>query len=858
MREPLIGRHQAVAALTEALGHALSGELAVAFVSGEAGIGKTRLLEELTRLAEARGIPVAWGRATDEDGAPAYWPWQQVSDAVPALCEISELLELRGLNLDVAKRFELFESFGRFIAGAAAANGLVIVLDDLHWADAGTLVQLTHVLEHLRTARILLVGSHRPAERLKDVAHAVSRHPVGQHLELSGLAVSEVAELLGTRTIANAVHERTGGNPLFVRELRRLLDAGLDLDSPMPLAIRTTIEQRLGLLPRPTRELLAAAAVLGATVDPVLLAAILGTDLADVLGDLERAEAANLLTGKDFAHDLYREVAQLAMSAADRRRIQLAAAEYYEQHQPDRHAEIAHHRLAALPLGEPGRAADAATTAARDATRQLAFERAAGLYERALQAGDSLPSTQRCALLTEAARAAYLANDVATAMGRCTEAADLAQQAGDAESLGRAALALHEISEPGWMPRVEGWCRQALDGLPIEDSPLRARLLAQLSLSWSLEQGNDRMLEASADALAMARRLADDAALYAALRARQLARSAPDGNAERLELSAEMLQLGRRNGDADAEFWGLLWRFDALVQAGSIAAAEAALTALEPVVERLHRPVARWHLLRSRAGIALGRGDFAEASRLTERSLELAVGESAAYGAGVIMPMVIATFSGEDHEPPALVDDPQIPVFRAWPACWHLAFGRTEEAAALYARLPATEALGLAPYTEPVFTALRTTLAVGLGDADGARKAYDRLLPWADLHATNGAGVPYTLGSVHYYLGIAAGLLGRRVDARRHLETAITSNEALPPFAERARKALAALGERGVLSARQREIADLVAGGLTNREIAAKLHIAERTAENHVHHIMTKLDLRNRSQLAVWAHRRAT
>lgn len=143
-----------------------------------------------------------------------------------------------------------------------------------------------------------------------------------------------------------------------------------------------------------------------------------------------------------------------------------------------------------------------------------------------------------------------------------------------------------------------------------------------------------------------------------------------------------------------------------------------------------------------------------------------------------------------------------------------------------------------------------------MGDVEGARSAYDRLLPWADLHAANGAGVPYTLGSVRYYLGIAAELLGRRADARRHLEAAVTSNESLPPFAERARQALAALGD--VLSARQREIADLVAEGLTNREIAAKLHIAERTAENHVHHIMTKLDLRNRSQLAVCAHRRAT
>ena len=854
MREPLIGRHKAVAALTEALEHALRGEVTVALVSGEAGIGKTRLLEELTRLASARGVPVAWGRATDEDGAPAYWPWQQVSDAVPALCEIGELDELRGLSLDAAKRFELFESFGRFIARAAAADGLVIVLDDLHWADAGTLVQLTHVIKHLRTARILLVGSHRPCGRLADVAHAVSRHPVGLHLDLSGLAVSEVAELLGTRTIANAVHERTGGNPLFVRELRRLLDAGLDLDSPMPVAIRTTVEQRLGLLPDTTSELLATAAVLGATIDPILTASITDRELADVIDDLERAEAANLLVGKDFAHDLYREVAQLTVPAAERKRIQLAAAEYYEAHQPDRRAEIAHHRLAALPLGDPNLAAEAAAVAARGAIRQLAFERAEALYARALD----VASTQRCTLLTEAARAAYLANDVQTAMRRCAEAADLAQQAGDAEALGHAALALHEVSEPGWMPRVEGWCRRALEGLPAGDRSLRARLLAQLSLSWSLEHDRERMLEASAEAVAMARRLADDTALYAALRARQLARSAPDGNAERLALGAEMLQLGRRNGYADAEFWGHLWRFDALVQAGDIDAADAALTALGPVVERLHRPVVRWHLLRSRAGIALGRGDFAEASRLIERSLELAVGPSAGYGARTIMPLVISTTSGKDLESPALVDDPQVPVFLLWPACWHLAFGRTAEARAIYARLPATEALGLAPYTEPVFTALRTTLAVGLGDVEGARAAYDRLLPWADLHAANGAGVPYTLGSVQYYLGIAAELLGRRADAARHLEAAVTSNEGLPPFAERARQALAGLGDTDVLSARQREIADLVAEGLTNREIAAKLHIAERTAENHLHHIMTKLDLRNRSQLAVWAHRRAT
>lgn len=353
--------------------------------------------------------------------------------------------------------------------------------------------------------------------------------------------------------------------------------------------------------------------------------------------------------------------------------------------------------------------------------------------------------------------------------------------------------------------------------------------------------------------------------------------------------------------------WGQLWRFDALVMLGRIDDAEAELDYLEPAVTRMRQPLARYHLVRSQAAIHIGRGRFAEGLAATEQALALARqgGHRGGEFVSLAAEVIIYNFTGSDaiDLEKTLASIPGTgfaPMANSGIAEWHLAFGRLDEAARLYERFPPSTS-SLPPFLWLVFDALRAALATAVGDAAGADTAYRSLLPHAGLHVSGGAGTVVTRGSTEHYLGLAAAASGRLDAAVDHLRAAVAANAAagLPPCAaesqcrlaeillqrdqpgDRDEAALAAttattiahrIGMRLVaaradalmarlkprggdspLSRREHEVADLVAQGLTNRQIAGRVHIAERTAENHVQHILTKLGFNTRSQIASWA-----
>lgn len=705
----------------------------------------------------------------------------------------------------------------------------------------------------------------------------------------------------------DSVRHRTRGNPLFVQEVAR---AGLAPDNAVPDVIRDAIRHHLSRLPPECHRLLTVAAVIGGDIDAPAVSAVTGTAVDVLLGHLDQARTAEVLTRHDgrweFRHDLFRETLLHDLPQADHAALHLRVAEHWEAARPGRTVEIARHRLAALPLGDPARASTSAQAAAADAVAALAFEDAADLLDRAVAtAPEQLPIAERCRLLIDAGRARFLAGDQLGAIARCTEAAELAGRAGDATLLGAAALALPELPDAAWVSHVKGWCEQALSGLPADDSPLRAKLLAQQSLSLVLGTDQHRVVGTSADALAMAERIGDDAAIKIALRARQIAMSAPQGHAERLDLGNRMLRLGRRTGDLDAVLWGHMWRFDAFVQRGAVDRATTEITDLEPVVTRLHS-LARWQVMRSRAALETAHGHFADTAPLAAEARRL-VPDGPLRGAFWIpQAMLLSRLTGDEFDPTTVIPDLVVhPIGRATLfmhfAPWHLAFGRRAEAAEHYDALPDVRSTPVPVYMALLFTALRGSVAAALEDADGAHHAYETLLPHAELHTTTGAGLGITLGSVQYFLGLTAAGCGRVDTAVEHLRAAITENERVgfTPYAALARFRLAELlrdrgqpGDHpaatkavhtavltaaklgmkplhrdatdldaalrdhepaGPLTPRQREVAELVAQGHTNKEIAAALHIAERTAENHVQSILAALGFRTRSQIAAWA-----
>jgi DNA-binding CsgD family transcriptional regulator len=917
-------------------------------VGGDAGIGKTRLLEELGRVAGTRGWTVLRVSAPAVGAAPAFWPWRQVvrlwlatEQGVrlrEALAGDGSWLGLLGEEpgavgrpgaspLNPESRFVAFERFAGGLAEAAGPGGVLLLLDDVHRFDPDSLSLLASVVGQGRPGRLVVVAAFRPRELAgraagEELRTLVARHPHGVAVTLAGWSSAEVeaglqAEL-GRRTepaVLAAVHARTRGNPLFVRELSRLLGAGLAPDALLPDVVRDVVREHLGRLPPGSHATLTVAAVLGFEIEPSALGAVTGADPAQVLGHLDEAVRGGVVERRaggrfGFVHDLFSETLLADLPGVELAGAHLRVATALERADRPRPVEVARHRIAALPLGDAAAASAAAYAAGRAALAELAFETADELFACALDAAPpELPAARRCELLIEVGRTRFILRDTMGAVDRCIAAGELAVRTGDAESLGRACLALPEFPDPRWTLLVATWCEQALAGLPTGDSSFRAQLLAQQAIAHLFGGDPDLVVATSREALAMARRLGDDDALSIALRARQLARADPAGYAERLVLGAEMLALGRRRADPESVFWGHLWRFDALAQAGRIDHALAELDQAAPVATRLGRPVVHWHVLRSRVAVAIGQGRFREATRLIGLECESAPGGLTAR-APYWSALLVARLTGDHRDVPAdpLPADYDHPIAPLGDflhlAPWHLAFGRVAEAAALHRALPAIDSPRIPPFVRMPIDAARCTVAAALGDTAAAEVAYRALLPHADLHVVAGAGVSITLGSGHLPLGLAAAALGRRDAAIEHFRAAAAANDqaGLPPFAATARHELAAaLHARGgpgdlaearqqvrraaataeqlgmaplraratelaaalatgsggePLTPRQREIAALVAQGHSNRQIARELHIAERTAENHVRNIMAALGAANRVQVATRTARR--
>jgi DNA-binding CsgD family transcriptional regulator len=913
-----VGRAREIDLLSTRLDDARGGRGQLVLVTGEPGIGKTRLAEELGRHAEAIGVPLGWGRASEDEGSPPYWIFRQLARstgrAMPGL-----LTGGAGDGGSAEARFEAFEALADDLRAAAEAQGLLLVLDDLQWADAASLALLVHLARGIGRSRLMIVATYRDTETtgrsaLSSALPTLASEPSLSRIRLVGLTQAEVERQLslvtGTsvpRELAMLVSRRTGGNPFFVAELGRLAGSA---GRALPEAVLDTVRARLARLSGPCRQLIATAAVLGSELEPATLAEVAERPVAHVLADLDEAAVAGMVTDTDgwrFGHDLIRESARLDLPTAARltAHARLAACLESRTDATARASEIAHHWLESLPLGDPVRACAWAERAADQALGQLAWERAAHMYRRARETCAQLTVSDQTRLLLRQGVAYLRGGDVQAGSAALTAAAEAAREAGDPAALGEVALAIEGLSDPWGSFRGGLLAGEALAGLPPGDIPLRARLLA-LQAGEAVVAGGVDSDRVSAEALAMAGRLDDGQVLRSALRSRQMARSGPDGVAERLGLGSRMLALGKADDDDDTMLWGLLWRFDALAMLGRLDEAEAELGPMLALTERLQRPLARWHYLRSKTAMDLARGRFDAATTAAQESLALVEGRvhDALPGVSVIVLTVIAGLTGRDE----LVSEQMLEVFaRDAPrfasallsAHW-LRRGDRERARRDYTAIPASE------IPAPALLSVAATiveLTAEFGPSATAEHAAAALRLYPDLFVTGGAGAILVSGSVRTFLGIAAAAAGRPDDAVRELRLGIAADDqaGTPPFAALARfelakvlasrrrpgdveeaSALAAcvaatagqlgmapLRDRadtlaaslrgdmpGPLTRREREVAAHVTQGLTNKQIAALMHISERTAESHVQHILGKLGLANRTNIATWARDR--
>jgi DNA-binding CsgD family transcriptional regulator len=762
-------------------------------------------------------------------GAPAFWPWVQVVRAyvqvqagdpgelrrelgagaadiaqlVPAVRDHLPDLPVPPPVEPEAARFRLFDSLTGFLPAAAVRRPLLLILDDLHWADAPSLALLRFVSRELERARLLVVGSYRHTE--VDQGHpllgAVADLTRGQHrrLLLGGLDPPDVASFVAqtagvppSAALAAALHRQTDGNPFFVTEVVRLLASQGRLDAApggarvltagLPEGVRAVVAARLSRLSEGCQRVLEVAAVLGRDFELRVLQPACGLEAERLLLLLEEAEAARVVEAMAgglgrwrFAHTLVREVLYESLPAARRVRLHglvgRALEATYGVDSGPRLAELAHHFLEAAPGSEEmaARAVHAATLAGRRTLDLLAWEDAAALFERALAALDLAEQPdqqQRCELLLALGEARMAASDVAAARAAYRQAGELAGRIGRPETLARAGLGLGLVVAGGIVDPAEvELLKQALAALGRADSLLRARVLARLARALVYAPQTERRLALSEEAVALARRLGDPGTLAAVLFDCHVAIWGAEGAEsadERLAMATEVVGLAERLGDHAMALRGRGLRRVDLLELGDLAGFDADLAAAERTALELRQRHYRWQLPLARAGRALLAGRFAEAEELAAEGL--AIGRRAgSQAAEIYHPGVIGCLRfmqgrfGEtaDLFPGLAVRYPAMTIFRAAAAVGLAEIGDRDQARAEVAWLTADDLAALP--RDPAWSLGLAFLAMAchrLGDSQLAVKLHRLLEPYADRHVATGRFGAFYLGPAAYYLGL--------------------------------------------------------------------------------------------------------
>ncbi|MGN9785404.1 BTAD domain-containing putative transcriptional regulator [Nonomuraea sp. ZG12] len=784
----LVGRGEELRAVEEQLGEARAGRGGLVVVTGEAGIGKTSLARAAAERAEARGFRVAWGRCLDGGGAPAFWPWTQAG-VIPARAHA-----------------ELFDLYDDVLTHLRTGPNL-LVLEDLHWADASSLKLLGHVAGELPRTSTLVLATLRPEpgehpEQLRETLGALARESL--RMPLAPFDSDDVRDYLRLRDVRAdplALLDRSGGNPFYLTELLRLPESERDL---VPPGARDVIDRRLARLPAPTRDLLRAAAVAGREVDLELLSALAERPVEEVMSLLEPALAAGLITetaGYRFSHDLVRQALDTGLDRLARARMHLRAGEHLDKVPGADPALLAGHFAAAAPLGGSARAVEHATEAARRAAAGHGYQEAVELWELALAHLPPGDSAARCRTLTELGRARRDAGDAGGTLRDLSEAVALARRLGDRQALVAAVSVFGGQSVWNWRPYgiVDEEMVEVLEELlagPLADHD-RATLLGTLGVELYYGPRRAEGERLAAEAVELARTLDDPALLARTLNNHLLASFVPGRNPQRRRAAEEMREIACLS--SQARLIAGIFRMSCLLRAGELAEWERELARCEELLRRLRRPELEAMVrVAETAGHTL-HARWPEVESLLDRFPGLRYGASlwgldarrltALYtcrrGQGRVAEILDELVAAADR--PLLTPVRPIAVLAA------LDVDREDLATDLIARWGADlREDWSADFLWPVWG----LIAARLGTPDPA-DLYARLLPIADQLIVMGSG-SVGWGSVRDVLAQLALRLGRTDEARTHARAAIDAHHRLGlPYWEARSRELWARGTTG-------------------------------------------------------------
>ncbi|WP_433651908.1 BTAD domain-containing putative transcriptional regulator [Micromonospora zamorensis] len=800
----------------------------LALLSGDPGAGKTAMAETLTERLAAEGWTTAWGRSPEYEGAPPAWPWTQITDALAGPAD--DLVADGGSGDPAGTRFRRHRAVASLVSAVADRGPVLLVLDDLHRADGDTLDLLTALLTGPQpaTGPVLILGTYRATEISPELTAALARaaglEPIREYL--AGLPVSATDEL--ARAVVGAaldpatarlIHDRSSGNPFFVRELAQLYASeGEAALAAVPPGVRDVIRHRLAQLPTPTRTVLRQAAVLGRDLDPEVLGALAG-DPAAVLDAVDRALQAGFLTEREpdgrlrFTHILVRDTLYADLSTPRRAAWHAAVAEVLRQREPVEPAALAYHLLRAGGPVAAGRAAAYARTAAEQAERGGNPHEAARLWGQAIEAYDRAGAgeqRERLTALLGLGRALAVTGRLAEARRRRAEAITAAESVGDP-------LLIEEVLAGFDVPAI--WTRNdddllsghivraaehALTALGPTGSARRSRLLSTLALELR-GTTTDRGRRAAQEAETIARTVGDPGLLAFALNARFMHSFDRVGlAADRARIGAELVDLAARHRLVTFEVLGHLVLVQAHCALADRPAADAHARAADRLAERYELPLVgvftRWY---AALRLALD-GDPAAAADAYRLAADRLSADGMPGLTRGLLPLALlglrlaeAVGGDRPHAGPVSPDQPILgPGDAGWPdgpgdagwadgpggAGWAdldwgphepwvrplllLADGDRDAAAAALRTLPD----GPHDLLREARLCLVGRAAYALGDRVTMERVYVELLPAADELAA-GSGV-LTVGPVAGHLAALADALGRDEEAAAHRRAA--------------------------------------------------------------------------------------
>ena len=836
---PVIGRAGPIARLEGAWAAAVEGSHRVVVLSGDPGIGKTTLAAEQALRVHAAGGIVLYGR-WDEEGLAPYQAIREALGSYAAACprtvlrrdvaphadDLARLLPDLGARVGGvraplvddpdAERLRLFDAVRHWLGAMASRHPVLLVLDDLQWAEHSSLRLLRHLVDEPPDGPVLVVVTLRDG----DVEGMGPLHTLGtfegapgvDRIDLAGLDADAVVGLIGQvfgragaigddEAAARWLTDETAGNPLLVHEILRGLDPGdpaaalAQARERLPDRVHDVVRWRLANLSPEVNDTLAAASVAGERFSLSVLADVQGVRVLDLRHRLDDASRAGVVRDTDdpdtlaFAHAVVRRALQDDVPAERAAELHRGIARALSEG-PDHRgtaAEIAHHHLRAADPDTAALAIRWGRAAADQARRETAFEGAVSFLSGVVDVhdrfgGDGVADLELgCELRLDLADAHDRAGEFNARDRRYLEAADLARELDRTDLFGRAALgyAGRLPATPASNPTARRLLDEALARLATDDSRARALTLARLAHVLHSDAPHAARRAVADEAEAMARRLDAPVVVASVLGSRVLALDGPDDVDDHLEIGAEIIRIGEQTGDPDLVLQGARARIHPLFVVGAHDAArdlagrftELAGTVRHPDHLRL---ATMWQVM-----WAVLEGRFADAERQADAlrlRLEVA-GHPQAAPIHFMQTFVVRWLQGDLGAAQPTVEGvaAQMPASLVWWAlrAWvDAATGDIDGALGRLAERPTDDLVGTDAGYHWTSAVIATAIAASLaGDERWARVTYDMLAPYGGRNAVLGY-VAY-LGAVDHHLGTLATVLGRTDDAVAHLDAAL-------------------------------------------------------------------------------------